>query len=183
MKVAWSALTPERVLGPVRDLIPDCGTVLDVGAGTGHIASWLTARGCNVVAVEPVAELWQTPGLRRITDTLPKLATIEGPFDMILLSGVWHHLDASARAVAWDRLAALLATEGQVLMSFRHGPSPENRPAFPIDLSKERAAALRSGLAVTASRSSGSIQATNKAAGVTWTWLALKHSARPRAKV
>src|SRR4029077_3709260 len=37
------------------------GTVLDLGAGTGKLTLSLTARGLEVVAVEPIGEMRESP--------------------------------------------------------------------------------------------------------------------------
>jgi 2-polyprenyl-3-methyl-5-hydroxy-6-metoxy-1,4-benzoquinol methylase len=65
-----------------------------------------------------------------LADSLPDLAGLGARrFDFILLSGVWHHLAADERRLAFARLAELLDPEGRILMSLRHGPGMTARPA------------------------------------------------------
>jgi ubiquinone/menaquinone biosynthesis C-methylase UbiE len=47
----------------------DSAFVLDIGAGTGHISTWLARRDCQVIAVEPSPAM-RASG-RRQTDDLP----------------------------------------------------------------------------------------------------------------
>ncbi len=113
----YEAIPTERILAPVLDLLPPPpARVLDIGAGTGRDAAWFAARGHDVVAVEPVSALREA-GLRLHRsqtidwrdDRLPQLerTTRTGPFDLVLLNGVWHHLDDPQRGAAIATLAAI----------------------------------------------------------------------------
>lgn len=171
------------MLHGILDILPGPGArVLDIGAGTGRHAAWLAARGCDVTAVDPVPELRSAQGLRWVTDHLPALALVRGTYDMLLICAVWHHLSPTQRAAAWPRLAALRAPGAALALSLRNGLAAEGRPAWPVDPSAEAGAARRHGFDVLFQRPQAPVQAANRAAGVTWTWLALKHSARARAK-
>lgn len=117
------------------------------------------------------------PAVRWIDDRLPDLASLgEARFDGILLSAVWQHLDAGDRAVAFARLAGLLAGGGRLILSLRHGPGAASRPVFPCEVDETLAQAAAAGLIVERQVAAPSVQAENAAAGVTWTWLVL---ARP----
>ena len=181
---AYEALVPEQVYGPVLDLFPNRpARVVDIGAGTGRDAAWLAGQGHDVLAVEPVRELREVGqaihGSRRLSwldDLLPDLASARrrGPFDVAVASGVWHHLPESDQVRAIKTLASLLAPAGTALVSLRHGPAPPDRPGFPVppDATVERA--LRADLHLVRRADVASIQPANQAAGVTWTWLALR---------
>jgi len=113
--------------------------VLDVGAGTGRDAAALAARGHRVVAVEPVRELREVAqglhpdaDVRWVEDSLPELSRLDGTFEVILLSAVWMHLPPDARGRAMERLAALLASSGLLIVSLRRGPAPPDRVMFDI---------------------------------------------------
>ena len=66
------------------DLLPAIpATVLDVGAGSGRDAAWLAAKGYDVIAVEPSANmrvasarLHPTTRVHWINDTLPALGAV-----------------------------------------------------------------------------------------------------------
>jgi SAM-dependent methyltransferase len=178
----YEAISCAEMYSVVAHLFPKkAGRLIDIGAGTGRDAAWFAARGFEVVAVEPVAE-FRTAGVslhrsRRIAwlnDTLPELdlALQNGDtFDVVLVSGVWQHLDTQQRRVAMPNLAALVAPGGLVIMSLRHGPGAPERPCFPIPVDATIELAVTNGLELVFRQSTQSIQVQNRAAGVTWTWL------------
>ncbi|MCP2341215.1 class I SAM-dependent methyltransferase [Actinomadura rupiterrae] len=150
----YESLTSEQVLGDVLHLIPEKpGRVLDIGAGTGRDAAALALRGHSVTAVEPTAELrahgrrlHPRAGIEWLDDTLPALPAVEGTFDLVLLVAVWMHLDPDERRPAMRRLAGLLAPEGVLLLTLRHGPPPPGRHMFDIPADEPVAQAASSGL-------------------------------------
>jgi SAM-dependent methyltransferase len=171
-----------RLLAPVAACLGRPERMLDVGAGTGRNAAWFAGRGSQATAVEPVAELREAgralhgAAVRWIDDRLPALETVRAGgdrFDLILLSAVWQHLDAPDRAEAMPVLAGLLAPDGVLILSLRHGPGAPTRPVFPctpeaaIDLARD------AGLSLRHREAAASVQAGNIANGVHWTWLAL----------
>lgn len=116
--------------------------ILDIGAGSGRDAAALARQGHHVVAVEPTAEL-RDEGMRLhsslaiewVDDHLPTLAGMRQTrhrFDLILLTAVWMHLDESEQRIAMQAITELIAEEGQVIMSLRHGPVPIGRRMFEV---------------------------------------------------
>lgn len=176
----FETIDPAGLYAPVAGFIPTTpARIADIGAGTGRDAAWLAAMGHAVVAVEPAAALREAgralrPDLAWIDDRLPALARLSGTFDRLLLSGVWQHLDEAARTIAMPRLAALLAPLGMLIMSLRHGPGAPSRPVWPIDVERTIALAERAGLRLVHRAEAASVQAGNRAAGVTWTWVCLE---------
>jgi SAM-dependent methyltransferase len=128
-----------------EDLLPVLpeppGRAADIGAGSGRDAAALARRGYRVTAVEPVPEMRRIGArlhreeLAWVADALPELGSLEGTFDLLLLSAVWMHLDEDERPVAMERLAALLADGGRLVMTLRHGKPPRDRRMF--DVSQE----------------------------------------------
>src|SRR5258708_564446 len=108
--------------------------VLDIGSGTGRDAVWFGSLGHRVVAVEPTdamripaMALHPSPAIEWLNDSLPDLALLLAraeKFDLVMLSAVWMHLDEAQRQRAMPNLAALVRTEGAVIMKLRHGPVP-----------------------------------------------------------
>jgi protein-L-isoaspartate O-methyltransferase len=132
--------------------------VLDIGAGSGRDAAALARLGHQVTAVEPTAEL-RAEGQRLHADLpiewrddhLPALAKTRAHgdrHDLILLTAVWMHLDATERDTAMQALAALLADGGQVVMSLRHGPVPQGRRMFDVSAEETITLAATHGLRV-----------------------------------
>ncbi|MGC4391034.1 class I SAM-dependent methyltransferase [Agrobacterium sp. M50-1] len=172
------------IYAPVIDLLPSTPCrIADIGSGTGRDAAWFAAQGHHVLAIEPVSEL-REPGMRlhpsdRITwldDSLPGLekARLQGVFDLVILCGVWHHVDHRARQAAMESLAEMTATGGLLIMSLRHGPAPEGRRAFAISPAETTGEAARLGFTLIRQAEVASIQAGNRALGVRWTWIALR---------
>jgi len=97
----------------------------------------------------------------------------------VLLSAVWAHLPGALRAEAFANLARLLVPGGILALSLRHGPSPADRSTYPASAREVRALAAEQGLQAILHRHADSMQAGNRAAGVTWTWPALRSEGRP----
>jgi SAM-dependent methyltransferase len=133
--MAYEALDPTSVHAWIDGLLPAIpALILDVGAGTGRDAGWLTRLGHDVVAVEPAAamraeeeRLHYDNGLRWLADRLPSLSATQRlglTFDVILLSGVWQPVAAAAdRPRAMRKLLSLLQPQGVLALTLRHGPA------------------------------------------------------------
>ena len=175
---ALSTLDPVRLLAPVRDHLPTNGqSCLDIGAGTGTVARFLSDRGCAVTAMEPAAPLrahgahTTGPRVTWIDSRLPDLPGIDGLFDSLLLSAVWHHVPPTDRAAAAVRLTELCRPGGTLIMSLRHGPTPVDRPGWPCP--PDAVHASFPGFTVLRQTEGASLQPANIADGVTWTWLVI----------
>ncbi len=142
----------------VAHLIPSTpARIADIGAGSGRDAAALARMGHHVVAAEPTLELRREgqrrhdlPNLEWTDDALPALAGLRAQgrqFDVIMLTAVWMHLDGAERAAGMASLAALLAPQGQILMSLRHGPVPAGRRMFDVSAQETIALAATHGLA------------------------------------
>lgn len=178
----FEALKTEDVLAPVLDLLPSRpGRALDVGAGTGRDAAWLTKRGHHVLAVEPVSELRRAgrvlhheSNIAWLDDSLPFLwrANVRGEtFDLILGIAVWQHLPADQHKLALASLSSLASPGCRVILSVRHGPGAPNRACFAADTDRLVAAAKDNRFDLLARRRADSVQPRNQRAGVTWDWL------------
>ena len=181
----YEAVSPARLYAPVGDLLPAMPSrIVDIGAGTGRDAAWLANAGHDVVAVEPVAEfrragmaLHPSPRIDWRDDRLPDLRGLRGRddrFDYVLLTGVWHHLDAAQRAAAMPALAGVTAPGGRLVLSLRHGPGAAGRPVYPAPPEATIAAAQRVGFRLVRQRQAASMQEANRMTGVSWTWLVFK---------
>ncbi|TAL90065.1 MAG: class I SAM-dependent methyltransferase [Candidimonas sp.] len=157
-----------------------CG-VLDIGAGSGRDAA-LARQGHHVIAVEPTAEL-RTEGMRRhaalpinwVDDHLPVLHRIRMRgvrYDLILLTAVWMHLDATERELAMEVVAELLADNGQVIMSLRHGSVPEGRTMFDVSVEETMRLAEVNKLRASFLRKREDMLGRND---VTWRFLVFQH--------
>ena len=149
----YDSLDPETIHAPWKDLLPPPCRVLDAGAGTGRDAAWLAAMGYRVVAMEPVAEFRHFgnthhahPNIRWIDDRLPSCSAVRRlgqRFGVILAGGVWMHVAAADQPVAMSYLAGLLGRGGRLVITLRHGPSPDGRRMRAVtgkDVTKQAAA-------------------------------------------
>lgn len=136
----YESVNFETVHRGVLNLLPSPpGRAIDIGAGTGRDATALSRLGFDVVAVEPVSELREVAQrlhaeapVTWVADALPGLAQLAGPFDLLLLSAVWMHLDEAERGQAMQRLHALTAPGGRLVITLRHGPPPGDRHMFDV---------------------------------------------------
>lgn len=122
--------------------LPSNGTVLDIGAGSGRDARYMSDCGLKVHAVEPSLALIQAaknnPSQHEIIwyqDDLPNLNQIKAlgvKFDLILLSAVWMHLSSEQRALSTKTMTSLLNADGRLVITLRHGEFSDGRVAFPL---------------------------------------------------
>jgi SAM-dependent methyltransferase len=73
-------------------------TVLDLGAGTGKLTRSLAARGLEVVAVEPIAEMRASlaaslPEVRVLEGTAEAIPLPDDSVDAITVAQAWHWVD------------------------------------------------------------------------------------------
>lgn len=133
---AWTHLLPSS-RRPSR--------AIDIGAGSGRDAAALAALGWHVLAIEP------SEGLRRLgeaatananvdwlSDELPHLPVLHElhhgiSASLILISAVWMHLTADEQATALPVLTHLLGPNGLLVITLRHGPSPDERIFYETD--------------------------------------------------
>jgi SAM-dependent methyltransferase len=164
-------------------LIPKApARVLDIGAGTGRDAAALAALGHHVVAVEPTDALREgarrlhpSPSIAWVDDGLPDLKRVQiraETFDVVMMTGVWMHLDADERRRAMPNVASLMRPGGVLIMSLRHGPVPAGRRMFEVTAQETIGLAEHEGLRVVQNLRAASIGELNRRAGVTWTHLA-----------
>ena len=178
----FEAISSEKLYRPVEEVLPkQPATVLDIGAGTGRDAAWFASKGATVVAVEPVDQLRETgrsihrrSNIEWINDALPLLTKTlarKTRSELIVLSGVWQHLDRAMRECAMPNLRKLTQLSGTLIISVRHGPGAPSRPVFPADVEHTISLARREKFALRFQTMAPSIQNANRDAGVTWTWL------------
>jgi SAM-dependent methyltransferase len=180
----FEAISSAELFAPVCDLLPKSpARITDIGAGTGRDAAWFAANGHRVLAVEPVEglrtagmALHADPRIAWLDDRLPELSAArrEPRFDLVILCAVWQHLDDEDRAIAIRHLAGVTASGGLLILSLRHGAGAPDRRVFPVSVEIVVGSARREGFAVVRATEAASVQASNHAAGVRWTWLALR---------
>ncbi|MFD1795640.1 class I SAM-dependent methyltransferase [Paracoccus aurantiacus] len=182
MAARWrAARTPAELYAPVADLVLDSPCrVADIGAGPGREAQWLAGLGHDVTAVEPVQPFREigAHGAAQVTwldDRLPDLAlTRQLPlFDLVLLTGVWQHVDPASRGQAMASLAAILRDGGRLMISLRQGPVDPHRGLHTADAGEALGLAAAAGLTMIARRDGASAQPQGIVAGVSWIWLVL----------
>jgi SAM-dependent methyltransferase len=178
----YEATTAEDVHGWLSDMLPATpATILDVGAGTGRDAAWLAAKGYDVIAVEPSANMRKTAArfhpdarVHWIDDSLPALNVVTRSglsFDLILLSAVWMHVPGDDRSRAFRKLISLLKPGGIIAITLRHGPDEPERAIHPASLAEIEALVRNHGAFV-----ERSVEAKDQLGrrDVRWTQLAIR---------
>ncbi|WP_235502557.1 MULTISPECIES: bifunctional 2-polyprenyl-6-hydroxyphenol methylase/3-demethylubiquinol 3-O-methyltransferase UbiG [unclassified Kitasatospora] len=155
--------------------------ILDIGAGSGRDAAALAGQGHVVVAAEPTAELralgqqiHDDRDIEWVDDSLPEMRILRSRgqrFDLILLTAVWMHLDELERSSAMRSIADLLAGEGRVVLSLRHGPVPAGRRMFDVSAHETIELARGHGLSVVHHSEREDPHARQ---GVRWSYLGLQ---------
>ncbi|RTE85866.1 MULTISPECIES: class I SAM-dependent methyltransferase [Gammaproteobacteria] len=138
----YDSLAFEDVHKDWMEEIPKSGFVLDVGAGSGRDARYLASKGLTVYAVEPAdgirerAQSYEAnSNIQWLDDSLPALEQvhqINAKFDLILLSAIWMHIPPSSRERSFRKLSSLLNPNGKLVISLRHGSSPDERKMYPV---------------------------------------------------
>lgn len=178
---SFEEVSSAEVYAPVANLLPALPSrIADIGAGTGRDAAWFAAQGHSVLAVEPTKffrtagkALHPSPRIEWLADALPGLerTLARGEvFDRVILCAVWQHLCDEVRALAMPNLTRLLAPDGLLIMSLRHGPDePGCYPSLREDV---EALAGASRLKLAFACEAESVHPASRALGVTRTWLA-----------
>ncbi len=178
----YEAIASERLHGWLDGLFPATRSlVLDVGAGSGRDAAWLTRLGHDVVAVEPSPALRAEAvrrhpgaGVRWVADRLPALpATLRLglAFDAILVSAVWQHVPPAERPRALRKLLGLLRPGGLLALTLREGPAEAERGMHPVSLAELEGLARAQGALVVRTHAMADVLGRP---GVSWTGVALR---------
>lgn len=181
----FEAISSAALYKPIADLLPtQPSRILDLGAGTGRDAAWLAEKGHQVLAVEPVDELRHagiglhgSSKIEWISDRLPALQEVlkrGAVFDRVFLVAVWQHLDDDQRRIAMCSLSGVTVPGGVVVMSLRHGPGAPGRQVYDVSTNYTIEVASAAGFELLCARQADSVQAANRSAGVSWTWLAFE---------
>lgn len=119
-------------------LLPRHGRVLDAGAGMGRVGAALSARGHDVLAIEPdpalVAQARATyPELaieqRDVLDLRPE----HGPVDLVVCVGnVMIFLAEGTERAALAAMASVLGDGGRILVGFHLQDRPQHARAYPV---------------------------------------------------
>jgi hypothetical protein len=123
----------------------------------------------------PAMALHPSTRIEWLDDSLPDLALVRArgaPFDLVMLTAVWMHLDAAQRRQAMPNVAALARPGGTVIMKVRHGPVPVGRRMFDITPEETIELARTQDLHPVLNARTESSQEANRLAGVSWTNLA-----------
>ncbi|SEO83990.1 hypothetical protein SAMN04488052_103301 [Aquisalimonas asiatica] len=92
-------------------------------------------------------------------------------FKLILVSAVWMHVPPSERERAFRILSELLAPGGVLVITLRHGPSPDERCLFDTSLEELESFARARALVTIAASGSRGAQARE---GVSWETLVFR---------
>jgi len=155
----YEALPAEKIhAGWVKKIADMQALILDVGAGSGRDAAWLSDMGHRVVAVEPAdglrkkaMALHPNPSICWLNDALPDLSQVrqlKRLFDVILISAVWMHIPPADRKQTLNSIFNLLKPTGISVITLRHGSVAERPVAYPVSFANLQKLALQFDLTV-----------------------------------
>lgn len=178
----YEEVHPDDLYKDVISYLPAApASVLDIGAGSGRDAAWLTEKGYTVLAVEPSkamrevgAMLHPDPQITWLVDRLPSLDEVirlGASFDLILLSAVWQHVASEDRPRAFRKMITLLKPGGSLILSLRLGPPDTTRGMHQVSADEIVRLAQAHGAVV-----QGEVRATDLLgrSEIEWTTLVLK---------
>jgi 2-polyprenyl-3-methyl-5-hydroxy-6-metoxy-1,4-benzoquinol methylase len=169
----------------ILELLPETPSrILDIGSGSGLDAEWFALKGHQVYAVEPVIEQLQAAKeihnkvpVTWIQDSLPDLATFPNSghlFDVVMLTAVLMHLDHDSRLASILRISKLLAPNGLLCLTLRHGPTPAGRQMFNVAAEEVIKSAERNGLINILNVVRESVGKENRKLEIMWSHLAFR---------
>jgi SAM-dependent methyltransferase len=119
--------------GLIKDLLPLGGLVLDVGCGTGQLASAIAAEGYDVCGVDLSAAMVARARERGLAGTYAGVTTAlpfaENSFDLALTVATLHHLETPARVATTVREMGRVIKPGGFVVLWDHNPA---NPYWPI---------------------------------------------------
>ncbi|MBY6197354.1 class I SAM-dependent methyltransferase [Vibrio hangzhouensis] len=119
--------------------------VLDVGAASGRDARWMAKQGAEVFALEPsqammdIGRVHTGDEVTWLQDELPGLKNVQSlgiRFDLILVSAVWMHVAPGQRCREFRKLSNLLAPNGRLVITLRHGSFADDRVSYPVSVAE-----------------------------------------------
>ncbi len=126
----YNRLDPDKVHQVWEGYLPQGGSALDIGAGSGRDANWLASKGFDVTAVEPVEDFIQlgeieypNTKIRWVKDAIPELSKVfalHARYDLILVNAVWSHIPPGKRQRCLRKLANYLKPNGRIVFTLRH---------------------------------------------------------------
>lgn len=135
----YEAMDPGRLNKWFEDLIPCRGSrAVDIGAGSGRDAAWLSSRGLDVVAVEPSGRMRAAgsarhPGLTWSAGSLPNLEGVVGGAALVTACAVWMFLPHGSEDAAFAALRRVLAPAGLLVVTIKTGAPDERRGLRDVD--------------------------------------------------
>jgi len=120
LAVTYDQLRPSYPIALIHWLSQQgTGTAIDVGCGTGRVASLLADFGWSVIGVEPdarMAAIAREHGIQVVVASFEQCDLAEGSYDLVCAGTAWHWIDP---AIGYD-IAARLLRHGGRLALFRN---------------------------------------------------------------
>lgn len=113
----------ENLTPLILKYLPHAGNILEIGAGTGALALWLTKLGYNVTCLEPAdkpAAIARSRGLNVHATRFQDYSTNE-VFDGIIAISSFIHISRSEMPLQMQKLSTLIKNEGHIIASFIDG--------------------------------------------------------------
>jgi SAM-dependent methyltransferase len=123
----------DKRTGLVKQLLPMGGLVLDVGCGTGQLASAIASEGYDVFGVDLSSSMVAKARERGLSGTYAGVTTAlpfaAEAFDLALTVATLHHLETPERVAATVGEMARVVKRGGVVVLWDHNPA---NPYWPL---------------------------------------------------
>ena len=117
----------------IKQLLPMGGLILDVGCGTGQLASAIASEGYDVFGVDLSPSMVARARQRGLAGTYAGVTTrlpfADDSFDLALTVATLHHLETPGRVAATVAEMARVARRGGLVVLWDHNPA---NPYWPI---------------------------------------------------
>ncbi|MGL4336021.1 MAG: MerR family transcriptional regulator [Turicibacter sp.] len=111
----------DSVFQSASSLPIDSPRILEIGVGTGNLASKFLTEDCTIIGIDQSREMLtkaksKFPNLKVLLGEFLKLPFSDKSFDVIVSTYAFHHLTADEKMVAIDEMLRVLKPEGHIII-------------------------------------------------------------------
>lgn len=116
------------------------GSILEIGVGTGNLASKFLSKGCNIIGIDQSRDMLtfakkKYPNLKLRLGEFLKIPYENKSFDVIVSTYAFHHLKDEEKVVAIEEMLRVLKDDGIIVMGDLMFENDESKEIILKDLS------------------------------------------------